>query len=222
MLLNTTGKLPEKKLADWLEAAFICISWPDSRIWCNQIGALGGAARTTAVSAVCAGIIASDSRMYGVGPLGIVASFIKDLKEKTEHGWPIEKFYGTVCKKENRLFAPGYARPLARGDERIASMERVTKSLGYNHGPHMRSAFALNEFLYKHHQESINIGGYIVAFLCDQGFSPKEILRINSIIVNGGIHACYAESADDLPNGYLPLNCDDILYTGKPERAIKK
>ncbi|HEY3486741.1 MAG TPA: hypothetical protein VGL10_01635, partial [Gammaproteobacteria bacterium] len=221
MLLNATGKLSDKKLADWLEAVFICISWPDSRIWCNQIGSFGGSARTAAVAAVCSGIIASDSRMYGVGPLGMVAIFMMNLKNKIEDGWNIEKFYEKECKRKDRLFIPGYARPLAKGDERITAMERVTKNLGFSRGPHLQSAFVLSEYLYKQHGESINIGGYIVAFLCDQGFSAKEITRTYSLIVNGGIHACYAESADDIPNGYLPLRCDDILYTGKPERIIK-
>lgn len=43
VILNATGKLVSKELAEWFEAVHICLSWPDPRIWCNRIGALGGA-----------------------------------------------------------------------------------------------------------------------------------------------------------------------------------
>src|SRR3989304_7010505 len=67
MLLNITGRLPEKKLATFLEAAYICMSWPDIRLWCNQIGALGGTLKASPIAAISAGVMASDSRMYGPG-----------------------------------------------------------------------------------------------------------------------------------------------------------
>jgi len=37
LVLNVTGRLPERRLADWVEGTFMCLSWPDARIWCNQI-----------------------------------------------------------------------------------------------------------------------------------------------------------------------------------------
>ena len=40
LYLHVCGRLPERRLARWLEASFICLSFPDARIWCNQIGAL--------------------------------------------------------------------------------------------------------------------------------------------------------------------------------------
>ena len=61
LILNATGRLPEERLAQMVGAAFMGLSWPDSRIWCNQIGAFAGTMRTTAVAATTAGILAGDS-----------------------------------------------------------------------------------------------------------------------------------------------------------------
>ena len=69
MILIIIGRLVDKRLADWVEAGFLCVSWPDSRIWCNQIGALAGSLKTSPVSATMAGVLAADSRMYGSKPV---------------------------------------------------------------------------------------------------------------------------------------------------------
>ena len=45
LYLEVAGKLPDPRLARWLEASFLCLAFPDPRIWCNQIGALAGSAR---------------------------------------------------------------------------------------------------------------------------------------------------------------------------------
>ena len=63
--LNALGYVPEDRFCKWLEAIYICMSWPDPRIWCNGIGALSGSARATVLSATAAGMLASDSEMYG-------------------------------------------------------------------------------------------------------------------------------------------------------------
>src|SRR3954468_1634650 len=69
LVLNATGKLIDKNLADWVEAIYGCLSWPDPRIWCNQIGALAGTARASVVAATAMGALAADSRSYGVFPI---------------------------------------------------------------------------------------------------------------------------------------------------------
>ena len=65
LVLNATGRLPERPVADWLDAIHICLSWPDPRIWCNQIGALGGAMRASVVASTTAGVLAADAKSYG-------------------------------------------------------------------------------------------------------------------------------------------------------------
>ena len=36
LILNATGKMVARPLADWVEAIYGCLSWPDPRIWCNH------------------------------------------------------------------------------------------------------------------------------------------------------------------------------------------
>ena len=79
MILNATGKLVEKPLADWVEAIFGCLSWPDPRIWCNQIGALAGTARASNLAATVMGCLATDSRTYGALPIIEGATFIQHV-----------------------------------------------------------------------------------------------------------------------------------------------
>ena len=89
LILNATGRLPERSVADWLEASFFCISYPDARIWCNHIGSLAGTLSTSPIAAVCAGLMAADSRLYG--PLAVVnsAKFITDAMALKNKGMPV-------------------------------------------------------------------------------------------------------------------------------------
>jgi len=220
LILNVTGRLPEKRLADWLEATFICMSWPDARIWCNQIGALGGTAGVSPVGAVGAGILAADSRMYGPGTVRSSTRFIQEALRLTRSGWPTERIVREKAVRGRRVVAVGYSRPLAPADERIVAMQRVATDLGFSNGPHLELAYEIEALLWDWYNESINLAGYIMAFLSDQGLGIEEIYRLYATCVNGGIHACYAEAADGGHDTFLPLRCTDVEYTGAPERPV--
>jgi hypothetical protein len=221
MILNVTGRLPQPRLAKWLEAAFICLSWPDPRIWCNQIGSLGGTARTSPSAAICLGTLAGDSQIYGQGTVLSSTEFITSALKRTQQGYTVRQIIEERCGKLGYgIKVPGYARPIAKGDERVVAMERVTDALGYSTGPHLTLAYEIHDYVYRHYGEGMNLAGYMFAFLSDQEFSANEIYRICSLLVNGGIHACYAEAADREPESFLPLRCDDVEYCGVSEREI--
>ena len=221
LLLNITGRMVERRLADWFEAYFICNSYPDSRIWCNQIGSLGGALRSSPVASTCAGVLASDSRMYGPGTLLAGIELSKNVVEKKRNGMTVEDIVKSYQRtpKSNPVMM-GFSRPVARGDERIEAMERVTQELGFERGEHLTLAYEIQEILLQKTQEGMNILGYIAPFFCDQGFTPQEIYRIVSIMVNSGVMACYAETADSPPESFFPLHCNDIDYQGSAPRPV--
>jgi len=220
LVLNVTGRLPEKRLGDWLEATFMCMSWPDARIWCNQIGALGGSVRASPVASIAAGVMAADSRMYGPGTVRSSTRFIQRALELSRAGWTTERIVAETAVRGRRVVAVGYSRPLAPADERIEAMQRVATGLGFETGPHLALAYDIEAVLWERHHESINLAGYIMAFLSDQGFSVEEIYRLYATCVNGGIHACYAEAADNPAETFLPMRCDDVEYTGPAERGV--
>ena len=221
VMLNATGRLPERNLADWLDAIFICLSWPDPRIWCNQIGALAGTTQTSVMAATCAGTLATDARAYGVRPLLDGLAFIQKAFQEFEAGTSVEEIVlsgNRVRKGKPEIM--GYARPIAKGDERIPAMECVTKQLGFSIGKHLSLAYSIDEYLTCHYDEGMNINGYVSGFLSDQGITPEESYRIFSSLVASGVTACYVDTRDKIPNSFLPLRCDDIVYEGKSVRAV--
>lgn len=222
LALNAIGRLLDRNLADWLEALFICLSWPDSRIWCNQVGSLAGSLRTSPVAAVACGILASDSRMYGPGCMAAASSFIIDALQQSNLGMLPETIITGLPKRhrDGTPIIPGYARPVATSDERIPAMQRTTVSLGLTTGRHLSLAYDIEKVLQIRHGESMNLAGYSAAFLCDQDFSAQEVSRLLSCWVMSGVHACYAEAIDQPPESFFPLHCADIDYQGKRPRTV--
>ncbi|MDH4332615.1 MAG: hypothetical protein OEV89_08550 [Desulfobulbaceae bacterium] len=220
--LNTVGRLVERRFADWLEALFICLSWPDSRVWCNQTGSLAGTMQVSPVAGVCAGILSSDSRMYGPGCMTAACDFIINALRQTGCGSSAEEIVG-LCSMASPDTPPkvaGYARPVATGDERIDAMVRVGEMLGVTTGKHLVLAGEIEKFMKARWGETMNLAGYSAAVFADHGFSSQETYRLLSCWVNSGIHACYAEAADQPPESFFPLHCEDIDYQGKAARPV--
>lgn len=221
IILNALDYLPEKKLADWLEAFYMCMSWPDPRIWCNQVGALGGAARTSAVTATVAGILAADSHMYGIRPLTDGVTFIQKALALQQDGLSAEDIVANEIKRHRgKVMIMGYARPIASGDERIPALERVARSLGFEIGEHLMLAYQIEKILWRDHQESMNVNGYASAFLSDQGMSAQDVYHVSATLVASGVTACYLDSYERPADTFLPLRCEDIDYQGKPPRPV--
>jgi len=221
LMLNVLGYLPERRLADWLEALYICLSWPDARIWCNNIGALSGVARTSVVAANVAGTLAADSSMYGSRTLLAGVEFIRRACAKQEAGTSIEAIVAKELKRHHgRVKIMGYARPLASGDERIPALEEVSARLGFRVGRHLQLAYDIEAILQRDFDESMNVCGYVSAFLSDHGFDAEEIYRMCAMVVTSGVTACYIDARGKPPDVFLPLRCDDIEYRGRTAREL--
>lgn len=221
LVLNATGRLPERRLADWIEAAFICLSFPDPRIWCNQIGALSGTVRTSAVAGTAAGMLAADSTMYGSLPLIEGMGFIQQALRHKKSCMTAEQIVAREqIRYRGKPLIVGYARPIARGDERVAALERVSNDLGFKPGAHLSLAYEIQDILMDKFDESMNINGYASAFLSDQGYSPEEVYQFSAMCVNSGVTACYLDTMMQPPEAFLPQACEDIEYHGKPPRPV--
>lgn len=221
VILNATGKMVDKRLADWIEAICGCLSWPDPRIWCNQIGALSGSVRTSVVAATTMGCLASDSRAYG--PLTLIdgVDFIQGALIKYKKGQLPKDIVREVTEaNRGKPYIVGYIRPIAKGDERIETMERFSEKLGFSEGEHLRLAYKIEKVLMDNFDEGMNINGYMSAFLSDQGFGPSEVYSIYSLMVASGVTACYLDTLNRPPDTFLPLRCDDIDYQGKAARPV--
>ena len=221
LVLSVTGRLPERRLADWLEAYFICNSYPDARIWCNQIGSLAGSMRSSPVAATSAGILASDSKMYGPGTVRVGVSFFMEAIAKKRSGMSAEEIVsGQQRNSKSKPVIIGYARPVANGDERIVAMEQVTERLGFELGEHLSLAYEIEKVMHEKSGERMNLLAYALPFLCDQGYAAQEIYRLLSARVYAGVLACYSEASQEPAEAFFPLQCDDIDYQGQPPREV--
>lgn len=221
LILNATGKLVERPLADWVEAIYGCLSWPDPRIWCNQIGALAGAARTSVVAATSIGVLATDSRSYGVLPLIEGVTFIQNALQRHQQGVSAEEIVrGAASARGGKPFIVGYIRPIAKGDERLETMERVSAKLQIPVGAHLALAYDIEKVLMREFDEGMNINGYVSAVLSDHGFVAQEIYQLFSTLVASGVTACYLDTYHRAPDTFLPLRCEDIVYQGTAARPV--
>lgn len=222
LILNAIGRLVDRRLADWFEARQIGMSWPDSRIWCNQVGALAGTMRTSVTAATVAGVLASESYAYG----GVITAikgvaFIQNALIKHRNGLSARDIVFQECARTGgKPQIMGYARPIAKGDERIAAMERIAEKLGFSVGEHLALAYEIEKVLQEEFEEEMNINAYNSAFLSDQGFTGEEVSRISATLVASGVTACYVDTLERPPESFLPLRCDDIDYQGPPPREV--
>ncbi len=222
IIMNVTGKLPERRLADFVEALFVCMSWPDSRIWCNKIGTFCAMTRTSATTAISAGGIAGDSTLYGAGTGYAVNTFIEKayntcVNPNTES---VNTFIRENAYRSGRLFAPGFARPFVRGDERVPEMRRYARELGFEVGPYEKLANEIESVLNARDGEGLNLSGYIIVCLKDLGYNIKEIMGFSAACVTTGIYASYFEYIDRPPEAFLPLHVSDIEYVGELQREV--
>lgn len=231
VVLNITGRLISKELSNWLENNFICMSYPDARIWCNQVGAFAGANQTSPTAATIAGVLSADSRAYGGSQTTKIAmEYIQNTlityKEKLQIAGKdddesiIQEIINSAPIKHNKPAIVGFVRPVDKQDERIQPHINMSKSLGFGIGEHMELANKISSYLLKHYNSGINIGGYTAAFLSDQSFTPDEGYQIKQACVSSGVTACYIDNLQHNNNEFLPLKCSDVEYTGKKIRKL--
>ena len=219
--VNVTARLPERRLADFLEGLFICLSWPDPRIWCNKMGAFSAMTRAGPTAAIAAGGLAGDSTMYGPGTVPAVDAFLKSAyKQIIEQGRSVEEFVDDVAYRGGKLHAPGFARPLAKGDERITAMRRYADELGFVAGDYENLANRIEDHLAQREGEGLNLSGYFTAFMYDRGYSMQELMGITAWCISTGVYAAYFEQIERPPEAFLSLKVDDIEYTGPERREV--
>jgi citrate synthase len=177
--------------------------------------------RASVVASTTAGVLAADAKTYGTKPLIHGVRFIQRALHDYHSGVSAEEIVSNECAKHRgKPNIAGYARPLAKGDERVVAMERVQKQLGLPVGEHSQLALQIESVLLRDFNESMNINGYASAFLSDRGYTEEEIYRIFAVVVNSGVTACYVDTRDKTADAFLPLRCADIEYTGISARPV--
>jgi len=220
-ILNATGKLVERHIADWIEVNFMGLSYPDSRIWCNQISAYAADTNTTVVAAASAAILSTDSRAYGGSQTTYSCmTFLQHAFIQYQQGISFVDIIANVKQSNGKPMIVGFARPIDKDDERLQPYEDAQNRLRIPLGEHLSFAKKLSSFLDDNYSLTINSGGYASAFLLDQGFTPNDGYNIKAFAVVGGAVACYRSLTGQTANSFLPMKCNDIEYTGVALRAL--
>ena len=221
LVLNATGRLIERPLADWIEAVYGCLSWPDPRIWCNQIGALAGTARASVIAGTAMGVLATDSRSYGVLPLIEGVNFIQGALAQHQQGVTADEIVNAAAAaRGGKPYIVGYIRPIAKGDERLEVMEKIAAKLAMPVGAHLSLAYAIEKVLLETYDEGMNVNGYVSAVLSDYEFTAQQTYQLFSTLVASGVTACYLDTYHRPPDTFLPLRCTDIEYQGAAKRTV--
>ncbi len=222
-VLNITGRVVSRPLATWIENNYMGSSYPDARLWCNQIGAIAGTQDTSSVAAIAAGCLAADSRAYG-GSMAtfITMNYLQRARERLTAGLTIDALIDEAPIKHGRPAIVGFVRPIDKSDERIEPYKKMTRKLGFRPGPYMRLAENLSAIMEQRFATGMNFGGFSSAFLLDQDFSPQEGYLIRSLCVSSGVAACYVDNLQHPEKSFLPLKCADISYDGPQPRPLPK
>ena len=185
---------PELQL---MNALWTYTSYPDARIWNNRVAALSGSARSTGSLGVSAALAISEAHIYGRG---------NDIQA-------ISFFIAT----QKRL---GYGRPLINADERIVPIMTKAAALGFDQGPHIQLAFAIERFLLDSGRNlRMNYGAALAAFGADLGLSPEEFYLFMIPSFLAGMPPCFLEARHGVEGSLFPLRCTDITYEGSPPRT---
>lgn len=146
--------------------------------------------------------------------------FIHQALTMKKQGMSAEQIIDAQPVRQGKPAVIGYARPVAKDDERIGPHKAMTARLGFGIGEHMALANEISDFMEQRYGIGINIGGYTSAFMADQGFSPKELYRIKCLCVASGVTACYVDNLQHPENSFLPLKCDQVEYQGPAIRRL--
>lgn len=220
MVLNITGRLISRELAAWLDKVVFFTSYPDHRIWCNQIGALAGNTQASPVAAAAAGTLAADSRAYGSKIQALTIRTLEQLYRRYRSGESLSALVAEFPVRNGIPSISGFARPVKVADERLAPMKHFTSELGLETGAYVAFAETFAAYLREHHDADMNAAAYVCAFLRDQGFTATEVYRIRTSDVLSGVMACYTDLYGRASHSFLPQYCCDIEYQGPAPRAL--
>lgn len=220
-ILNATGKLVSKAIADWIEVCFMGVSYPDSRIWCNQISTYAADTNTSVVAAASSAILSADSRAYGGSQTKYLSmKFQQQAFAIYQETNSIGEAIAGAKVTNGKPIITGFARPIDKDDERLAPFAAAQEKLGIPVGNYLSFAKKMSDYLDEKYNLSMNCGGYGSAFLLDQGFTPNEGYKLSAFAVISGAIACFRDLEAQPANSFLPLKCNDIKYTGHAPRVI--
>jgi citrate synthase len=221
-LYGITGRRFSENQVRLFEAIWaLGTSYPDPRIWNNNVASLAGTARSTGTLALSAALSVSEATLYGRRADIRAMDFLVRAKNKIDRGECLSDVVLSELKKYRSI--PGFGRPIVNADERISPVCAVAKMLGYDNGPYLRLAFEVETILSKsHYRTKMNAAALGAALVADQGLSCYEYYLFLTPSFAAGMLPCFIEAANRTEAVFLPLSCERIEYIGVSLRRWTK
>jgi hypothetical protein len=200
-----------------MNALWTYTSYPDARIWNNRVAALSGSARSTGSLGISAALAVSEAHIYGRGNDIQAITFFIATRKRLAAGGNLADCLQEEMKAHRRI--AGYGRPLINADERIVPIMSKAAELGFDQGPHIQLAFAVERFLLDSGRNlRMNYGAALAAFGADLGLSPEEFYLFMIPSFLAGMPPCFLEARHAVEGSLFPLRCADIAYDGPAPR----
>lgn len=222
-LFSITGRRFPATQRRLLEAIWTCTSYPDVRIWNNRVAGLAGSSRSTGTLGLAAAMAVSEAAIYGRGIEIRATDFLIRTRQALAAGARLEDCI--LAEMAVHRSIAGYGRPVTNGDERIPHILTLARELGLDQGPHLRLAFAVDDYLRASRwQKCINYGAVVTGLAADIGLSPREFYLFMFPTFLAGMTPCYLEALERPEGTLYTAPCSAIACEGPaprswPERA---
>lgn len=215
-----TGRRYTPQQLKVLHAIWGYTSYPDTRIWNNRVAALAGMARSTGSLGISAALAVSEAQIYGGGVVLRISEFLTRAKIQVDAGADLGELVLAELRQQRGI--PGYGRPIASGDERIAPMMALVREQGLDGGPYLKLAFEVERILLAGRWRLyLNYAALTAALAADFGLSPREYHLFVIPCFLAGMPPCYQEAAKKPEGQLFPLPCRMMSYEGVKRRHWK-
>lgn len=220
-LFSITGRRFPAAQRQLLEAMWTYTSYPDVRIWPNRVAGLAGSSRSTGTLALAAAMAVSEAAIYGRGIEIRATDFLIRTQQALDAGGRLEDCI--LAEMAVHRSIAGYGRPVVNGDERIPHLLALARELGLDQGPHLRLAFAIDDYLRASRwQKTINYGAVVTGLAADIGLSAREFYLFMFPTFLAGMTPCYLEAGEQPEGALYAMPCSHIDYTGPAPRQWRQ
>lgn len=205
--------------ARFLETFWVGSSYPDARIWCNRVASLAGSMRSTPPLALAAANAVAEATIYGRRNEYKAVAFFQRTVAAMAAGATLGACIDEHVRTQGKL--PGYGRPIHNGDERIAPMMAKAAEHGFDQGPCVRLAFAIEDYLLNEVGKPLkmNAGALVSAFGADFGFTPQAWSAFLFPGFLAGMQPVYLEALERPVGAMFAARVDQVQYTGPAPRG---
>lgn len=231
LLFALTGRRHTENQIKLFEALWtLGTSFAEPRLWNNRVAAIAATARSSSNLGLVGGIAASESIIYGQQPLLASYNFLKMISNRLADGSDLtellmarmqEKRTGRPGAGRLREVAkvPGFGRPVADKDERLAPLMRYVERLDFAEGHYLKIAHKIESALIALDSPlRMNVSTFMAALSADQQLTAKEYYHYTLLCFSAGIIACSKDALEKPEGSFFPVRCERIVYEGPPER----